>query len=61
MTLNKIQRQAVFQLYKGNPDGSPSYWHFRHRVFPLFGEPRVAMIVFCGMVVGIEPDGYTHS
>lgn len=53
MTLNKIQRQAVYQLYKGNPDGSPSYWHFRHRVFPMFGEPEVAMIRFCGMVVGL--------
>jgi len=41
----------------GNPDGSPSYLHFRHRVFPLFGEPEVAMIVY----VGIEPDGYVHS
>jgi hypothetical protein len=61
MTLNKVQRKAVYQLYEGNPDGSPSYWHFRHRVFPMFGEPLVAMIRFCGMVVGIEPDGYTHS
>jgi hypothetical protein len=61
MRLNKVQRKAVYQLYKGNPDSSPSYWRFRHRVFPLFGEPKVAMIRFCGMVVGIEPDGYTHS
>jgi hypothetical protein len=61
MRLNKAQQKAIFQLYRGNPDGSPSYWHFRHRVFPLIGEPTVAMIRFCGMVVGIEPDGYTHS
>ena len=61
MRLNKVQRNAIYQLYKGNPDGSPSYWHFRHRVFSLFGEPLVAMIRYCGMVVGIEPDGYTHS
>jgi hypothetical protein len=61
MRLNKAQQKAVFRLYHGNSDGSPSYWHFRHRVFPLIGEPTVAMIRFCGMVVGIEPDGYTHS
>jgi hypothetical protein len=61
MKLNKVQQQALHRLYAGNPDGSRSYWHFRHRVFPLFGEPKVAMILFCGMMVGIEEDGYTHS
>jgi hypothetical protein len=59
--LNKDQQRALHQLYTGNPDGSSSYWHFRHRVFPLIGEPLVAMLRYCGMVVGIEPDGYTHS
>ena len=61
MRLNKAQQKAVLYLYRGNPNGSPSYWHFRHRVFPMFGEPKVAMIRFCGMVVGCEVDGYVHS
>ena len=61
MRLNKAQQQAVYRLYQGNPDGSPSYWHFRHRVFPLLLEPTCAMIRYCGMYVGIEPDGYVHS
>ena len=61
MRLNKVQQKGLHELFKGNPDGSPSYWHFRHRVFPLIGEPKVAMIRYCGMTVGIEPDGYTHS
>ena len=61
MRLNKVQARALYRIYQGNPDGSSSYWHFRHRVFPLIGEPKVAMFRFCGMVVGIEPDGYTHS
>lgn len=61
MRLNKVQQRALVKIYQGNPDGSPSYWHFRHRVFPLLGEPKVAMLRFCGMVVGIEPDGYVHS
>jgi hypothetical protein len=61
MQLNKPQQRAVYRLYQGNPDGSPSYWHFRHRFQPMFGEPDVAIIVYCGMTVGIEPDGYVHS
>jgi hypothetical protein len=61
MRLNKIQQHALLRLYKGNPDGSPSYWHFRHRVFPLLGDPSCAMIRFVGMYVGIESDGYVHS
>ncbi|OJW18780.1 MAG: hypothetical protein BGO51_15530 [Rhodospirillales bacterium 69-11] len=61
MRLNKVQQRAVYDLYKGNPDGSASYLAFRRRVFPLFGEPAVAMIQFCGMFVGIEVDGYVHS
>jgi hypothetical protein len=27
----------------------------------VFGEPAVAMIVYVGIFVGIEPDGYVHS
>ena len=61
MRLNKVQQRALHHLYAGNPDGSRSYLAFRRRVFPLFGEPLVAMLRYCGMVVGIEPDGYTHS
>lgn len=61
MRLNKVQQQALLKLYRGNPNGSPSYLAFRRRVFPLFGEPLVAMIRWCGMYVGIEKDGYTHS
>lgn len=61
MRLSKAQQRALYRVYQGNPDGSPSYWHFRHRVFPMLGEPQVAMLRFCGMVVGIEEDGFTHS
>jgi hypothetical protein len=61
MRLNKLQQRALLHFYRGNPNGSPSYWHFRHRVFPLIGEPQVAMLQFRGMTVRIEPNGYTHS
>jgi hypothetical protein len=61
MRLNKIQQKALLNIYQGNPDDSLSYWHFRHRVFPLIGEPQVAMLRYCGMTVGIEVDGFVHS
>jgi len=61
MRLNKLQQRALLNIYRGNPDGALSYLAFRRRIFPMFGEPTVAMFRFCGMVIGIEPDGYTHS
>lgn len=57
MQLSKAPLAALLQLDRGNPDGSSSFWHFRHRGLPLIGEPRVAMIPYCGRTVGIEPDG----
>lgn len=68
MTLNRKQREALWGLFershirKGikNPSGM-TYRQFRRTVFPLMGEPRVAMVPFCGMIVGIEIDGYAHS
>jgi hypothetical protein len=61
MRLNKTQQLVLLRFYRGNPDGAKSYLEFRRRVFPLFGEPEVAMIIICGMYVGIEADGYAHS
>lgn len=63
MILNKIQREALYRLYERSPysvDGK-GYLAFRRTVRPMFMEPQVAMVPFCGMTVGIEPDGYTHS
>lgn len=68
MTLNRKQREALWGLFerstvrKGikNPSGM-TYRQFRRTVYPMFMEPQVAMVPFCGMIVGIEPDGYTHS
>ena len=61
MRLNKAQQRALHHLYAGNHDGARSYLAFRRRVFPLLGEPLVAIICYYGMVVGIEVDGYTHT
>ena len=40
----------------GNVD---SYLAFRRTVVPMFG--AVVAVPYCGMILGIEPDGYTHS
>ena len=61
MRRNRVQQKTVLDLYQGNPDGSPSYGYFRHRVSPLPFEPDVAMIHYVGMMVGIEPQGYADS
>jgi hypothetical protein len=36
-----------------------AYRAFRKSAFLAFG--NVVMIRWCGMVIGIEPDGHTHS
>lgn len=61
MKLTKAQRTSLHNLYQRDTDGSPSYLHFRRRVFPLPFEADVAMIEWCNILIGIEPDGYTHS
>lgn len=37
-----------------------SYLAFRHKVRPCFGD-KCVVVPWCGMWLGIEPDGYTHS
>lgn len=68
MVLNRKQREALWKLFENshqrqgihNPSGQ-TYRQFRRTVYPMMFEPEVAMVPFAGMVVGIEPDGYTHS
>jgi hypothetical protein len=59
-TTTRAQREAMFKLYIGNPDGTESYREFRKRFkFGLFGDYIGG--AYCKMYVGIEPDGYTHT
>ena len=60
MLLTKAQRKAVHRKYMQDPDGAKSYYEFRRRVIPGFGEEYVAL-PWCRMYLGIETDGYTHS
>lgn len=56
--LTKPQRAAVARKYQHNPDGAANYREFRRRVRPSLG---YIMLPWCGMYVGIEPDGYSHT
>ena len=58
MKLTKLQRKAVYRKFNQDPDGSSTYREFRRRV--IIGVD-CAMIQWCGMWLGIESDGYTHS
>ena len=54
---NRAQREALRRVYLRlqNP---PKYREFRRTVQP---GPGCIMVPYCGMWLGIEPDGYTHS
>ena len=55
--LNKAQRKALNTIYRRDSQGL-SYRAFRRSVLP---GPDCVMVKWCGMWLGIEPDGYTHS
>ncbi len=59
MRLTKPQQRALLNLYKRNPNGT--YLAFRRSVYPLIGEPDVAIVRWSGMFIGIETDGFVHS
>lgn len=58
MTITRAQRLAFHRVYLRHPAPRSSYRHFRRTAFPCFG---VLMVPFAGMLLGIEPDGHTHS
>lgn len=56
------QVEAIHKLYQRSPDGSRDRWEFFTRVSQHgIGSDKYAGITWCGMFVGIEPDGYTHT
>lgn len=65
----KEQQRALHNLYarsKPQDQLGPghyrdwSYLKFRRSAFWEFGGTAL-MVRWCGMLIGIEPDGYTHS
>jgi hypothetical protein len=72
MKLTKQQREAVKRLYDRSPDGAVSYLNFRRRfrlysswqVSESFGSSGLGDYIggqWCGMFIGIETDGHTHT
>jgi len=63
MRLTKLQQRALFNLWKQSAlrRDRVSYLAFRRAVYPEWGGGGCIMVPFCGMQVGIETDGYTHS
>lgn len=60
LTLNKAQQLALKALYDREWDKPKSYLQFRRTVQPSLGKDCI-MVKYCGMWLGIESDGYTHT
>lgn len=59
LILTRAQRRAIFNLWERNHDGLSRFRMFRRlRVSPGFDCP---LVQWCGMTVGVEADGYTHT
>jgi hypothetical protein len=59
--LTDEQRRALQGLYQRSPDGAGSLAEFLCRVqVEICGRGAVGL-AWCGMYIGVEPDGYTHS
>lgn len=56
----KAQQTALLELYRrtGLANRPATFLRFRRSAFWSF---QVLMVPWCGMTVGIEPDGYVHS
>jgi len=61
MTLTRKQRESIFGRYLLDPDGARSYLQFRRRVVPAIGGDYVMLLPWCGMWLGVETNGYSHS
>ena len=60
-TLTHAQRKALHALFARSRESQRmTYRQFRRTIRPGFGGDYI-MVPFCGMQVGIEQDGYTHS
>jgi hypothetical protein len=65
MRTTRLQREAIKRLYDRSADGAGSYLAFRRRFVDYsIGPMNMNNYIgaeWCGMFIGIETDGYTHS
>lgn len=60
--LTKEQRRALYVKWCQIGDSlRPTYREFRKTVQPYYDGSGCVMVKWCGMWLGIETDGYTHS
>jgi hypothetical protein len=60
---NRAQREALKRVYQRMQKPAYGVLPFSYRQFRRTVEPGPGciMVPYCGMWLGIEPDGYTHS
>jgi len=56
--MNISQMWGLWCKFNQDPDQSPTFTHFMARATSA---DSYLMILWCGMWLGIELDGYTHS
>lgn len=56
--INKLQQKALFKKWQID-NNDMSFLQFRRSI--LSGSYSCIMVNWCGMWLGIETDGYTHS
>ena len=57
----RAQREALLKLYRRSPSGHENYLSFRRSLMFGFTADEYVGVMWCGMYVGIETDGYTHT
>lgn len=60
ITMTDAQREQLLTMYAEDNQGYRSFDGFLGQVQPELGHDAV-LIVWKGMTVGIEPDGYRHT
>jgi hypothetical protein len=61
MSVNNAQEASLRRKYEQSPSGFETFEEFRDSVRPEFASKGTVMVLWCGMWLGIEPDGHTHS
>lgn len=59
--ITKAQQRALYAVFMRDSKETRdiTYLQFRRTAYTWFGD--CLMVPWCGMVLGIETDGYTHS
>ena len=55
------QREALLKLYRRDSSDHKSFLAFRRALMPSVPFGAYVAIWWCGMYVGIESDGHTHT